>query len=378
MYCFAGSSNWVKINDMKILFYIDTIGFGGAERVIANLANQLLSKGCQTLVITTFRMEKEYSLDPRVTRYSMDKEYNAPFWKRNAMLLCRLRKVLRMENPDVAIAFLPESIFRLAIASWGFGITKIYSVRSDPRFVYRTRAYKLLAKLLLPSASGFVFQTEEAKEFFPPSIKKKSTIIFNQVAEEFYDVSIPVVRTGIVATGRLVPPKDHFLLVDAFELIKDRIGDNLTIYGDGPLRDKLHDYIISKGLQDRVLLPGSVSSVPNAISSAKVYVLSSNHEGMPNGLMEAMALGVPCVSTDCPCGGPKALFGERQKDLLVPVNDSAALADAILRVVESEELRSVLSAENKERALFFKPDVVLESWYSFINTVYYGKKGHRV
>lgn len=357
---------------MRVLFYIDTIGYGGAERVIANLANQFITLGCESIVVTTFRKEKEYILDSGVIRFSMDDEYNAPFWKRNFKLIRRLRTIIKQHKPDVAIAFLPESIFRIAISSIALGLKKIYSVRSDPRFVYRTISYKILASIILPGGDGFVFQTKDAQDYYPRIIRKKSTIIYNQVAEEFYKVGFNGKRSGIIATGRLVPPKEYFFLVDAFELIKDKTEDNLTIYGDGPLREKITEYVREKGLEQRVFLPGSTSNVPETISSAKVFVLSSNHEGMPNGLMEAMAAGVPCVSTDCPCGGPRTLFGEKQKSFLVPVNDKQKLAKALLKVVESEDLRKELSTENKTRALMFRPEVIKNEWFTFINKVVNG------
>lgn len=351
---------------MKALFYIDTIGYGGAERVIVNLANQLIPLGYETTVVTTYRKKEEYALEKGVCRRSMDEAYNAPFLVRNLKLIKSLRAILREQQPDIAIAFLPESIFRLVIASAGLNIKKIFSVRSDPRFVYRTRLYKLLAKIMLPQGDGFVFQTEDARGYFPEKIQKKSTIIFNQVADEFYKHREVKERSGIVATGRLVPPKEHFFLVDAFELIKDRTKENLTIFGDGPLRERLEAYIHSKGLEKRVLLPGSVPNVAEKIYSAKVYVLSSNHEGMPNGLMEAMAAGVPCVSTDCPCGGPKTLFGEKQKEFLVPVNDTQVLAESIMMVITSEDIMTLLSEENKRRAELFTPAVVIKEWDAFI------------
>lgn len=351
---------------MKALFYIDTLDHGGAERVISNLANDLLSLGYQTTVVTTTRKEVEYPLDIKVTRYSMDEEYNASFRKRNFKLFKRLRSILKKEKPDVAIAFLPESIFRLATASVGLKIKKIYSVRSDPRFVYKSLTYKVLAKVFLPSADGFVFQTEDAQKFFSSSIQRKSTIIFNQVAEAFYNIKYEGERKNIVATGRLVPPKDHFYLIDAFEIIKNNVKDNLIIYGEGPLRGQLTEYIQLKGLENRVFLPGSVSNVAETICSAKLYVLSSNHEGMPNGLMEAMAAGIPCVSTDCPCGGPRTLFGEKARKLLVPIANPQALAESMLKVLTSSELMNELSEENIDRAELFRPSVVIKEWDEFI------------
>ena len=355
---------------MKLLFYIDTIGYGGAERVIANLANQFYFKGYQCTVVTSFEKSPEYTLHDGVKRLSLNKTYIDNFYKRNFLLTSRLRKILKQERPDIAVVFLPEAIFRTSIASLGLNHKLIFSVRNDPKKEYGSAIYKRLGSVLLPKADGIVFQTKDAQSCFSERIQKISTVIFNQVDSKFYEAKITGSRSGIVTTGRLAPQKNHKLLIDAFSLITDRITDNLTIYGEGFMMDDLKAYVKSKGLQNRVALPGPVQDVDKIISNNKLYVLSSDYEGLPNGLMEAMALGLPCVSTDCPSGGPRALFGTQQSCYLVPVNDSASLANAIYEVVSSETIMKVLSEENRKRAMLFSPSEVILRWEEFIMSIY--------
>ena len=107
---------------------------------------------------------------------------------------------------------------------------------------------------------------------------------------------------------------------------------------------------------------GATNDVAKALQTADLFVLSSDYEGMPNALMEAMAAGVPCISTDCPCGGPRELFGEDASDKLVPCNDSAQLAEAICCVFDGAEHNVV----EKKHAEAFRPDRVNAMWEKYI------------
>lgn len=353
---------------MNILFYIDTIGYGGAERVIVNLSNQLSERGHNCIVVTSFEKSPEYTLEKNVLRLSLKKKYIEGYYKRNFLLTRELRKIIKKIRPEVAIVFLPEPIFRFSLASLGIKIKQIYSIRNDPKREYGSAIYRLLSKLLLPRGDGFVFQTKEAQDFFPEKIKNKSKIIYNQVDSVFFNTSYNP-TSDIIATGRLVPQKNHRLLIEAFSYIYKKIDDNLVIYGEGPMMQDLKDYAERLGVGDRVHLPGYTENIPKTLSHAKVYALSSDYEGMPNGLMEAMAIGLPCVSTDCPCGGPKVLLGERQKKFLVPLQDSKTFSDKLLSVLESADIRRALSIENKERSILFSPNNIIDEWEGYIKKV---------
>lgn len=355
---------------MKLLFYIDTIGYGGAERVIVNLANQLQVRGYECTVVTSFEKTPEYSLLSGVSRVSLNKEYIDSFLKRNFTLTLRLRKLIKKIKPDVVIVFLPEPIFRTSFATIGLHTKLIYSIRNAPEKEYGSTIYKILGQYLLPRAHGFVFQTIDARNYFRENIRNKSEVIVNQVDEKFYHTNLAHHRKGIVTTGRLAPQKNHKILIDAFNLIKERTSENLYIYGEGFMMNELHEYVKAKNLVDRVFIPGPIKNVPEVLREAKIYVLSSDYEGMPNGLMEAMALGLPCVSTDCPSGGPKALFGKKQSGFLVPVTDAHSLANAIITILSSEETMVGLSEENKRKAKDFSPEHIILKWEKFIIKIY--------
>jgi glycosyltransferase involved in cell wall biosynthesis len=183
-------------------------------------------------------------------------------------------------------------------------------------------------KYLYKKADGFVFQTEDAAKYFEGIIKCDSKIIPNPINPKFIKEPYKGEREkNIVTVGRLESQKNQKMLIEAFGKIESKYPEySLLIYGDGSKKEELQDLIKEKGLENKVILKGKIDDVENVIDKAKMFVLSSDYEGMPNALMEAMALGLPCISTDCPCGGPRYLMENGKSGLLVPVGNSDAMA----------------------------------------------------
>ena len=143
----------------------------------------------------------------------------------------------------------------------------------------------------------------------------------------------------IVAVGRMDENKNQRMAIRAFCKIAERFPDaRLILYGDGPLRRELTEEVRSLDMSERILLPGRITDVPEKLEKAYAFVLTSFTEGMPNTLIEAMSLGTACISTDCPCGGPKDLIRDGENGFLVPVDDSDALADRLTRLLENPDL----------------------------------------
>lgn len=348
----------------RVYFYINVLGGGGAERVITNLANMLAEDNYDVTMITSYEVEREYILTRNVRRLSLeDKDSQRSRIIRNLSRIFKLRKICKEEKPDILISFMEEPNFRAILATRGLPVKTLVSVRNDPNKEYAGKIGRFVGKVLLPMADGCVFQTGDAQKWFPERLRKKSRIIYNAVKEEFYQVERTPVRGEIVTCGRLTEQKNHRLLIDAFaEVQKIYPFATLKIYGEGVLREKLQNQIDSLNLNEKVFLMGATNDVAKALQTADLFVLSSDYEGMPNALMEAMAAGVPCISTDCPCGGPRELFGEDASDKLVPCNDSAQLAEAICCVFDGAEHNVV----EKKHAEAFRPDRVNAMWEKYI------------
>lgn len=354
---------------MKILFYISTICNGGAARVMTNIANELSMNGHDCTLATTFKADEEYALGDRVKRvYFYDEKPSGGWLIKNYKIVKKLRGLVLICHPDILVSFLAEPCFRAAIATIRTNTKTVLSVRNDPNWEFKGLGRALLAKYLFRRVDGVVFQTEDAKSWFPKSIQKKGRIIFNAVKSDFYNVILPEYQSGIVATGRLSKQKNHALLIKAFARIADSISDNLTIYGAGN-STHLYELANNLGVGHRVFLPGQTMDVINSIKNAKLYVMSSDFEGMPNALMEAMAMGLPCISTDCPCGGPRVLFKGSIQHYLTPVNDVDTLSERMLELLQNDELRKSHGKQCKEAAYDFMPEVINREWEDYLNYI---------
>ena len=154
------------------------------------------------------------------------------------------------------------------------------------------------------------------------------------------------------------------------ELVKIHSEYTLDFYGDGSLRESLQSYVEEHGLAEKVFFHGKFLQVEKVLENAALFVLSSDYEGMPNALMEAMAVGTPCISTDCPCGGPRTLFGEASCGILVPCADSEKLSEAMNRILSDEALRINFSKAATDSAKEFHPDKVFAEWDTYFSSFF--------
>lgn len=354
----------------RVMLYINTLQTGGAERVISQLANRFAEAGYDVSMVTSFPCKQEYPLDFDVKRYNLEEaEIKQSRVMRNISRIGKLRKLCKTQKPDVLLSFMQEPNFRAVVATMGLPVKTVVSVRNDPNREYAGKIGRIVGKYILPMADGCVFQTEQAKAWFPVKLQKKSAVILNAVNEAFFNVTREK-SADIITTGRLTAQKNHTMLIQAFSKIAQKHpNQNLLIYGAGELESELTAQIQALGLAGRVLLKGRTTDVPSALAGAKVFVLSSDYEGMPNALMEALAVGVPSISTDCPCGGPNALIRQGENGLLVPVGDAEAMAEAMDRLLSEEAFAEQLGNCAREQATQFKPEAVFTQWKAYIERV---------
>ena len=354
----------------KIVFYISSVGDGGAQRVVANLVNQFSKKNYKVILVTEYPRENEYYVNPLVRRiYLQESAYSKSRFIKNLTWVKRIRKICKKEQADALISFMAEPNYRSVAATIGISTKCIISVRNDPNFEYQGITGKILGRYFLPLADGCVFQTNEAKSWFPNKLQKKSIIIRNAVNDSFYQGKWQPNELTAIACGRLNKQKDYYVMIDAIRILHQNGKDIiLNIFGVGEEEEKITDYIKEKGLEDLVILKGRTNNVASELEKASVFLLSSDYEGMPNALMEAMAIGVPSISTDCPCGGPRDLLKD-ECGLLVPVGDSLKFAEAISKILNNKELANKYSKNAKAKANEFKPNTVYKEWEFYLETI---------
>lgn len=357
---------------MKILFYINQIYGGGAERVITQLATTFADSGHESILVTSFEHSGEYSFSENVHRFSLEEvEIEQSRIRRNVTRIVKLRRIIKAERPDIVLSFMQEPNFRALFASVGLPCKNIVSVRNDPVREYAGKLGVFVGKVLMPLlADGCVFQTKQASEWFPPRLRRKSRVIPNEVAHDFFETKREYKEEYWVAMGRLVPQKNYPMMIEAFaEVVKKHPEQKLKIYGSGPERSRLDNLLSDYNLASNVMLCGRTNDVPSVLADATGFLMTSDFEGMPNALMEAMAMGLPCIATDCPCGGPADLINDGDNGLLVPVGDARELSKKILELVRNSRRRHEIGLKAESSMIAFLPEKVFERWDSYFHEI---------
>lgn len=342
-------------------------GGGGAERTAVLLCNSLCKDArFRVSIYTMDTKESAYPLDERVNYIKLDDGLSKNKLLRNIERIIRLRKVTTAEV-DLAIGYtIQGGIFACICKLMNPKLKTIVCERQDPYQFSRTK--RKLRDFLYRISSGAVFQTLDAQKYFN-NIVKDSTVIPN-----FIDLSIMPDsiswnqrKNEIVSVGRLTNAKNHQLLINAFAEITNEFPlVKLKIYGEGPNEEELHRLIEKLDLTEKVELCGRKKDVFSYTKYAKYFVLSSDYEGYPNALLESMALGLSCISTDCPCGGPRAMIEDGKNGLLIHVNNSVELIEKLRFIISHEDIAEGMAQRAEKVRETNSSTNIMRQWITYI------------
>ena len=347
---------------MKISFFIGSMCRGGAERVISILANDYCARGWDVDIVLLLQNTVEYDLDSRIRIVDITKKSggylkNAPRW------MGGIRKYLKDRKPDRVVSFVGRINALVLTASIGMKLPVVISERNDPKHDGRGAFMQWYCNRIYHRAKAIVYQNEHEKSCFSKSLEKKGCIIPNPV-------SVAAVKTEpgttVVTAGRLIEQKNQKILVSAMAQVHNTYPDvKCRIYGEGNLRAPLQAQIDELGLQDIVTLEGNVKDIHQRLADCGIFALTSNFEGLSNALIEAMQVGLACITTDYP--GARELITDGETGLVVPMNDSDAVAAAIVKLIENKNgYADTLATQGQAFAANFRADVVLQQWHNVI------------
>ena len=363
----------------KILLLVSSMGSGGAERVASALANAWVSRGDRVILMPTFsgRGECFYELSSGVRLvYLADLiSRKVRTWITSIGRLHALRRFIAAEHPDVIVSFLPNVNVAAVIASAGLGIPVIVCERNDPFVEPISLFWQLARRLTYPLADVLMVQTQAVANKYASSGwgLRRVRVIPNPVLKQIVDIVHPTIDTTIkhiLSVGRLEDQKQFGLLIKVFATLTEAYPNwMLRVLGEGSLRKVLRQQITDLGLDSRVELPGQTMNVSEELTKADVFALTSKYEGFPNALLEAMTVGLPCVTFNCP-SGPRELSMDGKVALLVPLNDEQAFRLAMEQLMLSADLRVSLGAQARASVMSrFSLEKVLKSWDSLFEEV---------
>lgn len=352
--------------DSKLVIVCGTLESGGAERVISILSKPFADNFDYVTIITWRDSPIFYKIDHRVSLVSLPTIARS---NNNLLKIKSLRDYIKINKPNVILSFL--TIFNLftLISLIGIKIPIIVAERNDPHYIRGGLIMKLIRNWIYRKSDGILCQTQSIKDYFKGKLQSKTFIIYNPIIlpDEYIGKALRTKKNKyIVSVGRLHPQKNQKLLIKAFKNFhKEHPDYKLIIYGTGPLKKELSEFIIRSKMEEFIILAGERKDVNDLILEAEAFVMTSDFEGMPNALIEAMCLGLPCISTKV--SGATDLIKDRENGILV--NSSVKdISEAMSTLTDNPELARSIARNATSLYKALKIDIISKQWINYLKS----------
>lgn len=354
---------------MRILFIVRSLGYGGASKQLVLTAEALAERGHEVYVYSynadhsDLQFSKVVFIPERNMEKSSLKEYiSSPI---------RIRKQIKRLNPDIVISWRANAGCFCTLACLGLKVKHVFSERTDPYM--ETNLLLKVATKICDYADNGVFQTEGAKRYYKRLDKSRSTVIPNPIIFNHEVKLVPYNerRNEIAFVGRcFLKQKRQDIMLKAFKIVLETHPEmHLKFYGGDFDIEKIKCMVSDMELQEHVTFAGPVNDVLNKIKYARVLALSSDYEGIPNVLLEAMSVGVPVVSTDTSPGGVRVVVNDGENGYIVPRGDYKKLAEKILMVLNKKDIAEKFVQNGFANIKRFNPELIFEQWNRYLNGI---------
>lgn len=361
------------MREKLVLFIIPSLDIGGAQKIASFVANGCVANGYKVAVLAIEKGKYTVQLDPRISVHSICNEQteliNKGICNKLKVLYLIKRKVKEL-HADAIVVF--GTMVQVYLALLGNKAPILGAERGDPNS-YSKRTQKLI-RYVYRHYKVLTFQTTMAKEVYRDIIGKNAFVIPNPcflINNSKLGEKVKNRKKEIVSVGRLVTEKGYNFLIEAMIKLHQVYPEyKLIIYGEGPIREELENQIIKSGAAEYINLPGSIVGVENYISDASLFVLSSKYEGVPNTLLEAMALGVPVVACDCSPGGARFLTKNGTiGGPIVPYADVDLMYEKMKMMIENKEYAESMADKGLSVREEYAPSRIILMWLDAIKTL---------
>lgn len=352
---------------MRILFIVRSIGYGGASKQLALTANAMASYGHAVAIYSynwndlmqTLDDNVQYIPDNNIVKNSKLEYIVTPF---------KIRKVVKRLNPDVVVSWRANAGCMAVLACLGLGVKTIFSERTDPYM--ETNWMLKIATKIADFSDGGVFQTQKAMEYYK-RLAKKSIVIPNPINPDLKTpelIPLEERKKEVAYVGRFfIRQKRQDIMLRAWAIIHKSLPDyKLSFYGDGEGFEDIKAEVSKQGLSDSVIFHGSAKGVIDYVKKARILVMSSDYEGIPNTIIESFTAGTPVVTTDCSPGGARVLIDEGENGFIVPIRDYDAIAQKTIEVINDDALSESFIAKSREKLSEFAPERIFEKWNGYL------------
>lgn len=362
------------MKNKKIVFAIPSMSGGGAERVVSILANSFIEHN-EVTIITITKNKSFYSLNENINHVSYDLQIPGNYkilriFKQIIslpLIFIFYFKELNKIEADVNISFLYQTNIILSVIKlFSKNMTLIISERNDP--FARNKLLNIIINMLYKFPDAIVCQSSAVMDYFLKETNNYTTVIPNPLdLDLFPKYNENIIRENkIVAIGRLFPQKNYPMLINAFNMFNETISDyTLHIIGDGPEKKELIELVKNLNLTEKVIFEGAKKDFFKDIKNYKLYIMTSSYEGFPNSLVEAMAIGLPVISTDFATGVSRDLIGPNNGKV-VQINDIESLSKSMIEIVTDDEKIKSMSKNNHKIINVLAKDKIVEKWNTLI------------
>ena len=358
----------------KIGIMVPSLSTGGSERTAVSLANWLAGNTKdQIYLINLGKNDQNYYIEKNVEVYSKKVCSNIPERIKEYIKLVQFMNKVQF---DIIFEMLFTPIkYALIHKLFNDHLVIIGSERANPK-EYSSWFKKVRCKVYPIFCNGYIFQTEKVKNMFSKVIKRKSVVIPNAISNpDILNLDCTHIKKEktIVAVGRLTEQKGFDFLITCFVEIHQKYPDyKLIIYGEGPMRSDLEKQIKKENMEEFIKLPGNKQEVIKYVASATMFIMSSRFEGMPNALLEAMAVGIPCISTNC-VAGPSEIIENYENGILVEVDNVEEMIIAMSQIIEDKKLRKKLATNAAKIKEAYSVDQIYMKYYQYFLDIYQKK-----
>ncbi len=347
---------------IKVVIVVPSLVTGGAENVVCQLS-KALNKECVQIKVICLSVKKNTSFEHDLLNSGIDVIYLNNNGKLSLKTMMLLWRFLSKYKPDIIHTHLHASLYAFP---WVYThkVLLLHTIHSTPKFEFSSRIIQLMNKLYksnkaVPVAISDKIRLETAKLYSLPI--NRIELIYNPVNINRFKKTETKANNGIkfIHVARLDPQKNQSLLIKAFAIVKKEKADaSLVIVGDGELRKELKALVHSLNLEDCVTFTGNIPNVEHYLHDADIFVLSSTNEGLPLSILEAMAAGLPIISTKV--GGIEDIIVGN--GILVESGDIQAISNAMLKLSNDNHLRNKMAMASLLQANKYDISIVAKEY----------------
>lgn len=359
----------------KVLIIHPSLGLGGAEKIIAFLANRLSKKYDTHLLLLKNELES-IALETEVNCYYENVYNNNPIlgWH----LFDGIRDFERLINaiaskiddisPEIVICFDLRVLLATYIVKKNRKFKMLFSERADP--YENSKLWASILKRIYKKIDYVVFQTEAARDYYGDIVNGKCSVIANpafkrnkQVTETYRHE-----KEYIFSAGRLQSRKGFDVAIEAFCALADKFPNiDYLIFGHGSEEEKLKNLIVNNNMQNRIFIKEPINNIVDINKSAKLFVMPSRSEGIPNILIEAMMEEIPCVATDCSPGGARMLSDNGKYFRLAQNDNPQSLSIEISAALSDIRKTNEMCLAARKSLHRFNPNLISDMWFAVLN-----------